>query len=129
MQPVKQSYIKFKVDLQDTLRKFVCIKPDSCLAVDDLIERLYDTFPGDTTHENTSTETDIGKLKEQIKFLEAKCKSWENSHASYVTSSEQYLFRLERFISSDRDFQFYASFPDYETFKFFSITCLQHAII
>jgi hypothetical protein len=65
MQPVKQSYIKFKVDLQDTLRKFVCIKPDSCLAVDDLIERLYDTFPGVKGFERMHILRTVSKLYEK----------------------------------------------------------------
>jgi hypothetical protein len=101
-------------------RRQVVRNPDSPTTIQDTsIEEdiSVETTNTTCTHENTSTETDIGKLKEQIKFLEAKCKSLENSHASYVTSSEQYLFRLERFISSDRDFQFYTGFPDYAIFK------------
>jgi hypothetical protein len=63
--------------------------------------------------------TENAELKEQVKQLESKCTSLEKDLETYKTSSQQYLFRMERFIGSDSDFRFYTGFPDYATFKIF----------
>jgi hypothetical protein len=58
--------------------------------------------------------TENAKLKEQVKQLESKCTyPFEKDLETYKTSSQQYLFPMERFIGSDSDFRFYTGFPDY----------------
>lgn len=59
---VKPSHMKFKVDLQDTLHKFVCKKPDACVRVDDLIEKLVEKFPGVKGFERMHVLRTISKL-------------------------------------------------------------------
>ena len=46
----------------------------------------------DIATENTCTETDVSKLKEQVRYLETKCKPLEKTHETYVTSSQVCLF-------------------------------------
>jgi hypothetical protein len=74
-------------------------------------------------HVNITSEHDMltenAELKEQVKQLESKCTSLEKDLETYKTSSQQYLFRMERFIGSDSDFRFYTGFPDYATFNIF----------
>jgi len=72
-----------------------------------------------TTLEHGDEHDEIDKLKEQIQSLESKCEFLEKTHEAYVSSSQQCLFRLERFLGSDCDFRFYTGFPDYATFKIF----------
>ena len=85
------------------------------------LSRVCQTPPKQETCKSIdcSTQTDIEQVENQLQQLKIKYNELEAQYQNDLKVMESKIFRMERFIGSDRDFKFYTGFPNYARFQQF----------